>query len=187
MRNAAGIAVPVLETERLRLRGHQLDDFAACSAMWADPMVSRKLGRKPFTEEESWTKLLRYIGHWALLGFGYWAVESKATSRYIGELGFADFHRDTEPSIAGIAEIGWALAAEAHGQGLATEALRQVIDWGDRHLGSRRTVCIIHRDNTASVHLARKLGYSIVLRAATDDQPDMLLARDGPLPITGTR
>jgi RimJ/RimL family protein N-acetyltransferase len=32
-------SVPVLETERLRLRGYRLDDFASCAAMWADPIA----------------------------------------------------------------------------------------------------------------------------------------------------
>ena len=75
--------VPVLETERLKLRGHRLDDFIASAAMWADPNVTRHIGGKPLTEEESWTKFLRYVGHWALLGFGYWVVEEKATGSFL--------------------------------------------------------------------------------------------------------
>ncbi len=58
--------VPVLETERLQLRGHRLEDFVQCAAMWADPLVIRYIGGKPLTEEESWTRFLRYVGHWSL-------------------------------------------------------------------------------------------------------------------------
>jgi len=54
--------VPVLETERLKLRGHRLDDFPACATMWADPAVTRHIGGKPLSTEESWTKFLRYFG-----------------------------------------------------------------------------------------------------------------------------
>ena len=54
--------VPVLETERLRLRGHRLDDFAAYAAMWADPAVTQHIGGKPIPEEESWTRFLRQAG-----------------------------------------------------------------------------------------------------------------------------
>ena len=61
--------IPILETERLKLRGHRLDDFVHCSAIWADPEVTRYIGGKPLTEEECWKKWLRYAGHWALLGF----------------------------------------------------------------------------------------------------------------------
>ncbi len=150
--------------------------------MWRDPQVVKYTIGSESPPPRTWQRLLAYLGHWQLLGFGYWAVQSKATGKYIGELGFADFHRDLEPGIAGIPEIGWALALQAHGQGYATEALRSVIDWGDAHLGVARTVCIVHRDNARSMHLARKLGYEIVLRAATDAEPDMLLARNAPPP-----
>jgi RimJ/RimL family protein N-acetyltransferase len=63
--------VPVIETQRLILRGHRLEDFDALAAMWADPHVARFIGGKPATQEESWARLLRYAGHWRLLGFGY--------------------------------------------------------------------------------------------------------------------
>jgi RimJ/RimL family protein N-acetyltransferase len=169
---------PRLETERLVLRPHGVDDFPDAAAMWLDPIVVRYTIGTESPPQRSWMRLLAYCGHWQLLGFGYWAVESKTTGRYIGELGFADFHRDGVPAIEGIPEIGWALAREAHGQGYATEALRKVLEWGDAHLGVTRTVCIVHRDNVASVRLARKLGYLTELRAATDDAPDFLLARD---------
>ena len=48
MRDAVRLAVevPILETERLRLRGHRVDDFAASAAMWADPIVTRYIGGK---------------------------------------------------------------------------------------------------------------------------------------------
>ena len=49
---------PVLESARLKLRAHGLDDFAPCAAMWADPIVARYIGGKPLSEEEAWTKLL---------------------------------------------------------------------------------------------------------------------------------
>jgi hypothetical protein len=71
---------PILETERLTLRGHRLDDFGPYAAMWADPVVTQHIGGKPIPEEESWTRFLRQAGHWALLGFGYWVVEEKANA-----------------------------------------------------------------------------------------------------------
>ena len=59
--------------------------------MWADPQVTRFIGGKTLTEEESWTKFLRYAGLWPFLGFGYWVVEEKASLAFVGEIGFADF------------------------------------------------------------------------------------------------
>src|SRR4030088_1463697 len=102
-------AVPSIETARLRLRSHQLEDFAPSVAMWSDPAVYRYISGKPSTPQQVWSRLLGYTGHWTLLGFGYWVVEEKATGTFLGEVGFADFKRDIEPSIAGIPEIGWVL------------------------------------------------------------------------------
>ncbi len=172
------VVAPRLETKRLVLRAHRADDFPDCATMWRDPTIVKYTIGTESPPQRSWQRLLAYCGHWQLLGFGYWAVQSKSSGRYIGELGFADFHRDGFPAIEGIPEIGWALCREAHGQGYATEALLKVIQWGDSHLDVTRTVCIVHRDNEASVRLARKLGYVTELRAATDKEPDMLLARD---------
>jgi RimJ/RimL family protein N-acetyltransferase len=163
------VEVAVLETERLRLRGHRLEDFADCAAMWGDAAVARFIGGKPLSEEEAWTKFLRYAGHWSLLGFGYWVAEEKATAKFVGEIGFADYKREIQPSLKGTPEIGWVLSSAFHGRGYATEAVRAVVEWGDgyfikRHLDrphfeQARTACIIAPENVASIRVAEKCGY----------------------------
>jgi RimJ/RimL family protein N-acetyltransferase len=153
------VAVPSLETERLKLRGHRLDDFVGCAEMWADATVTRFIGGKPLSEEEAWTKFLRYAGHWSLLGFGYWVVEEKATGKFVGEIGFADYKRYIELSLSGAPEIGWVLATAFHGKGYATEAARAVVEWGDSHFEQANTFCIIAPDNLASMRVAEKCGY----------------------------
>src|SRR4051794_25666729 len=135
--------IPTLVTERLTLRAHRLDDMADSTALWTDPVVTRFIGGRPFTQEEIWTRLLRYVGHWALLGFGYWVVTETASGRFVGEVGFADYKRELEPSLDGAPESGWVLAPWAFGRGFATEAVGAVVAWGDAHFGSRRTVCLI--------------------------------------------
>jgi RimJ/RimL family protein N-acetyltransferase len=118
------LTIPILETERLKLRANRLDDFPACSELWADPIVTKFIGGKPLNQEESWARLLRYIGHWCLLGFGPWVVEEKSTGLFLGEVGFAEHQRDIQPSLKGIPEIGWVFSPRAHGKGFATEAVR---------------------------------------------------------------
>ena len=174
----SAVQVPVVETERLKLRAHRLDDFAACAAMWADPMVVRYIGGHPLTEEESWSRLLRYVGHWALLGFGFWVVEEKATGNFIGEVGFADHKRNMDPPLNDTAEIGWAFTSESHGKGYATEAVRAVSAWGDRNFGSSRTACIIHPENLASIRVAEKCGYRTSQIATYRGQPAMMFVRE---------
>jgi RimJ/RimL family protein N-acetyltransferase len=151
--------IPILETPRLTLRPHRREDLGPSAAMWADPRITRYIGGKPFSRQDCWFKILRYLGHWALMGYGYWAVEEKASARFVGELGFADFQRPLDPPPDGIPEIGWALVPDAHGQGYATEALRCILSWGDAHLAAPRTFCLISPANLPSLRLAEKLGY----------------------------
>ena len=150
---------PTLDTERLRLRAHCVADHAPMAAMSADPIVVRYLGGRPFSEEESWARMLRFPGLWQLLGYGYWAVEEKASGRYIGHLGYADFKRNITPSIDGMPELGWVLAADVHGRGYATEALQAALAWGDAHLGEHRASCVISPENAGSIRLATKVGF----------------------------
>jgi RimJ/RimL family protein N-acetyltransferase len=172
-------AVPTVETARLRLRGHRVEDFGECAAMWADPQVVRHIGGRRFTAEETWSKILRYAGLWSLLGFGYWAIEDKGSGRFVGEVGFADFKREIEPSFAGAPEIGWALASWAHGAGLATEAVGAAVAWADQHLGGVRTVCLIAPDNAASIRVAEKCGYREFERTTYKGGPTILFQRQG--------
>ena len=94
-----------IPTDRLVLRGHTLQDFDALHAMWSELAVYRHIIGRPSTREEAWNRLLRYAGHWELLGYGYWVVEERATGSYVGEMGFADYHRDIDPPLDGRPEF----------------------------------------------------------------------------------
>jgi RimJ/RimL family protein N-acetyltransferase len=169
--------IPVLHTERLSMRAHRADDLEACLAMWSDPVVTRYIGGKPSTRQQTWSRLVNYAGQWALLGFGYWVLEEKTTGRFAGELGFADFQRDIAAPMRDVPELGFALASHAHGKGYASEAVGAVLAWGDRNLTSPRTVCLIDEENAASLRVAQKGGYAIVERATFNERPTLFLER----------
>jgi RimJ/RimL family protein N-acetyltransferase len=166
-----------LETARLTLRIHRLDDFGECAAMWRDPEVTRHIGGKPQGEEEVWARLLRYIGHWHALGFGYWVVRERGSERFIGEVGFANFKREIQPALGDAPEAGWVLARWSHGQGFATEAVRAVLAWSTRYLPERDTVCIIDHGNITSVRVAEKVGYTLVGEASYRGAPVLSYVR----------
>ncbi|TPI17071.1 GNAT family N-acetyltransferase [Mesorhizobium sp. B4-1-3] len=169
--------VPILQTARTVLRPHRLGDFETYAAMWAEPAVTRFIGGKPRTHEESWMRFLRHAGLWSLIGYGFWAIEDKATGRFIGEAGFHDLKREIEPSIEGVPEAGWALASGAHGRGLASEVVGRIVAWGDEAFGQARTVCIIDPENGASRKVAEKNGYREILRTTYHEKPTILLER----------
>lgn len=171
---------PRIETPRLLLRSHRLEDFTAFAAMWSDERITRYTIGEPSPRPTAWRRFLGYRGHWALLGFGYWAVEEITSGEYIGELGFADFKRGIDPSIDGFPEMGWALAAHAHGKGYATEALRAAAAWGDAHFTIGRTVCLINLGNAASLRVAAKLGFREYARIEKNGEIDLLLQRFPP-------
>ena len=173
------IEVPVVETKRLRLRGHRLEDLTECTAMWSDSGVIRYIGGVPFTVEDVWARILRYSGHWAWLGYGPWVVEEKDTGRFVGEVGFAEFKRSIRPPLEGAPEIGWVLTPRAHGCGYATEAAQAAVEWGRSRFGQVRTVCIIHPDNLSSLRVAEKCGYREFARTTYKNQPTILLSREG--------
>jgi RimJ/RimL family protein N-acetyltransferase len=169
--------VPVIETPRLRLRGHRPEDFAACCALWSDPMVNRYTTIRPMQPEEVWAKMLRYRGLWPMLGYGYWIVEEKSSGEFAGELGFADFNRDIEPSLDGMPESGWVFMPRVHGKGYATEGVQAAIAWGDQHFGNRETCCIIHPENAASIRLAERCGYRQRQQGVYKEHPVLLFTR----------
>jgi RimJ/RimL family protein N-acetyltransferase len=166
--------VPNIESERLRLRGHAIEDFKKTYALWSDAAVVPFLGGRPFGQEDCWTRFLRYIGHWAALGFGYWVVEEKATGSFVGEVGFGDFKRDMTPSLGAMPELGWVLAAAHHGKGYATEAALAAVTWGRAHFTTPEMACIIHPDHHASIRVAEKCGFREEARGVFREKPTII-------------
>jgi len=153
-------AVPLLESERVRLREHRAEDLPDYSRLWSNETVVRHIGGKSLGRAECWARILRFRGMWAVMGYGFWIVEDRLSGRLVGEAGIMDLRRDIEPSLDGTLEAGWALLPEFHGQGLATEAMRLVLDWTDRHHPTTPLSCIIAEGNEPSLRLAEKFGFA---------------------------
>jgi len=168
---------PILDTERLILRGHNIDDFEESASMWSDQTVVKHITGSPSSRSTSWTRLLRYAGLWDLLGFGYWVVEAKSDGRFIGEVGFADFKREMTPSIEGIPEAGWVLKSSEFGNGYATEAVARIHDWADAIPRFEKTVCIVDPSHLRSIAVARKVEYTNDTEATIENESALLLWR----------
>jgi len=169
--------IPTIETERLILRAYAIEDFDAYAEMWADPDVVRFIGGKPFDREASWSRFLRKAGSWSLLGFGFFAIEEKATGLLAGEAGFHEARRILEPSIEGTLEAGWALAPNVQGWGYATEAMTAAISWAETAFRGRAMTCIIDPDNQPSIRVARRIGFTETARTHYRDSPITVFER----------
>lgn len=149
-----------VDTDRLTLRPLELADFEAYAAMLADPDCWTYSTRGPMTSDEAYTRLLRQAGHWALLDYGLFAVIEKATGRFVGEVGFGDFHRELGDDFDRHPEASWTIAKPYQGKGYASEAAKAALDFTEDRLIATRTVCMIHHENKASIRIARKLGFT---------------------------
>ena len=142
-----------LETERLILRMYRLSDFEDHFKLCADPNVMRYLlGGKPLSRLEARRHMAFLVGHWALLGYGYFAAEEKASGRFVGRIGF------TNPEGWPGFELGWTIAPEFQGRGFATEGGRRLLEYAFNEMNRDHVISVIHPDNGPSIKVAERLG-----------------------------
>jgi len=150
---AALAAAQAHETPRLRLRLFAERDLDALAAMYADPEAMQYIGEgKTLSRADTWRAIAGMLGHWALRGYGMWAIELKATGETIGRAGFID------PLGWPEFELGWQVARSHWGQGYAPEAASFALDHARSALGRRRVASFIRPGNAASIRVAEKLG-----------------------------
>ena len=159
MSEPAATVAAELETARLRLRAWRPDDLTPFAALNADPEVTRHLQGRPLSRAESDDLAARIAAHWRERGFGLWAVELKADGRMVGFAGLAV--PAFLPAVLPAVEVGWRLARDVWGRGLATEAGRASLEQGFGALGLDRVVSIIRPANAASRRVAEKLGLEL--------------------------
>ena len=119
----------------------------------------RYVGGDPLPQQDVWNRVLRYAGHWMLLGYGMFAEIEKASGRYVGATGIADFHRGLGNDCDQAGEAAWVFCADIQGRGYAFEAAKAAHGWFSNLMDNPRTVCVIDPENVPSLALARKLGY----------------------------
>ena len=146
-----------------------------------DRLVLRPLGhehRAAFAELfEDTAELDRAVAHWAEHGFGHWAILDRGSGRLIGTL---EIHYAGE-GIGGIAsdevEIGWTVAEDRRGEGIATEAARSAIDHAFATLDVPHLVAYIRPENEVSQRVARRLGMRHDADGTTRSGDRMLIFR----------
>jgi RimJ/RimL family protein N-acetyltransferase len=165
-----------LTTDRLVLAPYAVADFEELAGLWGDPLVTRFIGGEPKSREQVWSQVLRSVGHWSVLGFGFWTLRDRQGGQLLGEVGFGDHRRDMTPSFAGAPEMGWVVAPAQQGRGLAAEAVRAALGWAEAHLPSR-LVCMIHPEHAASIRLAEAFGFQPFATTEYHKQPATLFER----------
>jgi RimJ/RimL family protein N-acetyltransferase len=148
-----------IETAQLVLEVPKVEDLPFVERMASDPSMFRFSERGPMSPEESWSLLLRTIGHWSAVGYGVFTVREKESGRFVGLVGGSTFHRGFGPDFDDLPELTWSIASEFRGRGYATEAAAAVIDAFEAQPTTRSMVCLIHVDNQKSLRVASKLSF----------------------------
>ena len=147
------LAIPTLETERLTLRPFREADVPAFFELSQDPDVVRYVGERHVpTRQETWRAIAGWLGHWAMRGYGQWAIEERSGGRLIGRTGIIN------PADWPGSEVGYLLGRAWWGRGYATEAARAAMDWGFEQVGFDDLLSLIDPANAASIAVATRLG-----------------------------
>lgn len=144
------VAIPAVETDRLRLRSLREADHGTLAAFYASDRA-RFVGG-PMDAEQTWRMLAVEIGHWTLRGYGRWAVEEKATGAFCGVIGPWNPLGWPEP------EVGWDLMNGFEGRGYGGEAGRAALAHVFGPLGWTTAISMVAEGNDRSAALALRLG-----------------------------
>jgi RimJ/RimL family protein N-acetyltransferase len=167
----------MIETFRLRLRPHRVDDFNRYLPLWRVPEPPGTHAPVNLTPEDAWSRLLRFVGHWSHFGYGLFVVEERVTGEIVGEVGLAHFMRGIGPRFDDAPEAAWRVLATRRGAGIAGEAMTAALEWFDGTVAADRTVCLIHTANTRSIRVATRLGYRPFGQTEFRGAPAALLER----------
>ncbi len=128
------------------------DDFEEYATLCANPDVMRFLGGKTFDTDETWRHMAYLIGHWQLRGYGYFAAQHKQSGKLAGRIGYTN-----STGWPGF-ELGWTLAPDFQGKGLATEGAQRLLRYAFEEMDKPHVISLIHPDNAPSIRVAKRLG-----------------------------
>ncbi|WP_435923871.1 GNAT family N-acetyltransferase [Paenibacillus sp. DYY-L-2] len=148
--------IPVIDSERLRLRRMERKDARELHRYWSDPEVVRYMNIPPFASIEDTVEMINLLnGLSESEDTLRWGIELKETGLLIGSVGFNVW----ELSGAYRGEIGYDLGRDFWGRGYMSEALRMVLAYGYGTMGLNRIEALVDPRNTASRELLRAFGF----------------------------
>ncbi len=168
------LALPVIALDEIRLRPWCLDDASALAAAWGDPTITAEATLPTDSTLAGAERWIEGAGERCRVGLAIdLAVADSADDRVVGEVGLTSI----DPR-RGAALIGWWVAEQERGRGVASTAVDGLAEWALHEAGFTALVAEISTDNEASQNVAERCGFE-VLRPATLDRPAALVRRRG--------
>jgi RimJ/RimL family protein N-acetyltransferase len=165
----------ILETDRLVLRRLVPEDLDDLFALYSDPVIRRYFPEGTLTYEETWEELEWFLnGHPAHPELGLWATIHKETGQFIGRCGLLPWTIEGRAEV----EVAYLLAKEYWRQGLGTEAARGILEYAFERLQLSRLICLIGRENLASIKVATNIGMTFEKESQEEKGPFLLYSRE---------
>lgn len=146
----------IFTSERLTCRRWLPDDFEALLAVYSDREAMRWVGDgQPITPAEckDWSKVTE--ANYAKRGYGMFALVERESGAVVGFAGLVHPGGQNEP------EIKYAFMRTHWGAGLATESVRQLLDYGASVHGMSRIIATVAPGNVASQRVLKKAGMTL--------------------------
>ena len=146
--------IPVLETERLRLRLFTAGDEPAVFALASDPEIARFVRFEAHRAPADTRAFLELAFEHYHRGDPFaWAIVRRTDDRLIGSCGFVSQAPERHA-----AEIGYWLGKAYWGKGYAVEAARALVRFGFEQMGLERVEAKCFVQNRAGQRVIEKLG-----------------------------
>lgn len=164
----------ILESERLRFRHLIPEDLDALFELYDDPEIRRYFPEGRLSYEETKEELEWFLsGHPKHPELGLWATIDKKSGRFIGRCGLLPWTLEDVYEV----EVAYMISKEYWGQGYGTEAARAILDYGFNQLNLSRLICLIDKENVASLKVAESIGMSFERSGEDEHGPFQLYSR----------
>ena len=145
---------PILETERLILRQLAAADAQDSFLFMSDEETIRYYDPEPMTQlEQAEEGIERHRRRFAQQEALRWGITLKGEDRVIGDGGYS-WDADNHPAV-----LSYILAKHYWNQGIMTEALTAMIQFGFDHIHLHRIEARVAYPNLASARLLEKVGF----------------------------
>ena len=154
-----------VDTARLLLRRPVLDDVDDLHRICSDPRVWRHYPSLRHAERaRTAASVERWMAGWAAHGLDTWTVRLAASSEIVGYGGC---------SVNGpVWNLGYRLAADAHGHGYATELATAAMRHARSLEPARPITAFLVEHNASSRRVVEKMGMELAQRVLDDGNPD---------------
>lgn len=148
-----------------------MSDLDSLFALYCDADVRRYIPDAPRTYEEARAELEWHMnGHPKHPELGLWATIHKETGKFIGRCGLLPWTIDGQDEV----EVAYLISKAYWGHGLGTEAAQAMLEYGFEKIHLSRLICLIDKDNLASIKVAKKIGMTFE-KTGKDEMGEFLL------------